>query len=174
MLLQHCCSLQRSIEYYLCWKSRLYQHCGRVLLSTDTMGNASICTPLLPASPVYKEPKMDIEHDEQWKNIRAIIAAIAIPKKSTSESISQDTTPVDDTASLLLPKVVDSAASEPQSGNAYGTFNRTAEESEHTVVPLHPNSILTSAALTPVYLILMLLPMLPFWIFAGFLCYVAA
>lgn len=138
------------------------------------MGNASMCTPLSPASPVFEEPKRDIQHDEQWKNIRAIIAAIAVPKKSNSESMSQDSTPVDDTASLLLPKDVDSAASEPQSSNAYGTFNLTADESEHTVVPLHPNSLLTSAALTPVYLILMLLPMLPFWIFAAFLCYVAA
>lgn len=126
---------------------------------------------------------MDFEQDEQWLNIKSIIAAIAVPKAdntSVPTSWSEETTPVEDdeTATLLLPKIVDAAtASEPRSDNAYGTFNFNASTAdadvEHTVVPLHPNSLLTSAALMPVYLILMLLPMLPFWIFAGFLGYVA-
>lgn len=137
---------------------------------TNTM--TSIATTPFPTSPLLEKPIRNIEQDEQWKNIRAIISAIVVPK-NTNGSMSQDSTPVDDTESLLLPKVVDTATPEsPPTGNAYGTFDLSSEE--HSVVPLHPNSLVTSAALTPIYLILMLLPMLPFWIFAGFLCYVAA
>lgn len=142
------------------------------------MGNTAIYTPFSPATPLVTEPKMDVEQDRQWRTIKSIIASITVPNHATPSS-SQESTPVDDTASLLLPKVVDTAASDSprHDGHAYGTFDlpsTPASEDDHTVIPLHPASLLTSAALTPVYLILMLLPLLPFWIFAAFLCYVAA
>lgn len=146
------------------------------------MGNNEImCSPLPPA-PVLRKPKMESERDRQWSHIKAIIAAIVVPKPSgddnhnDNDDMSPESTPRDETATLL-PKVVDSAAP-PE--NVYGTFdfNTTTTTAslpdENPILPLHPNSLFTSAALTPVYLILMLLPMLPFWIFAGFLCDVAA
>lgn len=145
------------------------------------MGNVGICTPF-PLPPVLEQKhqaRMQLQEGEQWLNIKWIIAAIAVPKPSVnrpkSTSFSEDSTSADETETsrLLLPKDIDGAK------DAYGTFNlntslHAEEESEAVVVPLRPTTLLASAALTPIYLILMLLPMLPFWTFTSFLVYVAA
>lgn len=151
----------------------------------NTNEKLSLWTPF-PTSPILKDPKPHLEHqDDQWTNIKAIIAAIAVPAQrslsSPTSSTSENTTLVDDNEAgdeaLLLPKFVDSAPPLSPASNAsaaYGTF-APSSPSAATVIPLHPSTstLLTSAALTPIYLILLTLPLLPFWIFAGFLAYIA-
>lgn len=144
------------------------------------MDNDASVRPPRPAIEMAKEK--NLVDDREWLHIKSIIAAIAVPKIKT---MSQASTPVDnddDSAPLLLPPVVvDTAVAEPRAmANAYGTFDfhdstleaSTTTTTEQTVVPLHPTTLLASAALSPVYLFLMLLPMAPFWIFAAFLTYV--
>ena len=160
--------------------------------SITTTEKLSLWTPF-PTSPILKDPKascLDPE-DEQWQNIKAIIAAIAVPNRSLSSptnstrtSENEDEDDDDDntsasasdqeTSTLLLPKVVDS--SPPPSTTAYGTFTPSSTSTPPTVIPLDPSTtpLLTSLTLTPVYILLLLLPLLPFWIFTAFLVYVAA
>lgn len=146
----------------------------------------SLWTLPFPTSPILKDPKSHLEHqDEQWANIKAIIADITVPHRSPSSptgsttSSSDESTAIadndeDEQHALLLPKAADPAPSSPAAHSStpvYGTF--TPSESA-TPVPLQPSTLLTSAALTPIYLLLLLLPLLPFWIFAAFLTYTAA
>lgn len=122
---------------------------------------------VMPSAPTLDiPPKLQRDLEKCLQDISRPIINITITPNAQPE-----TTPL-----LAKPGQITQIEEQAQKTTCpgYGAISPAiSTSSQDTMIPFHP-TLVTSTILSPIYLVLVLLPLAPFWIFTGFLTYLAA